>query len=96
MPSLPSKNKKLNGYNSMPKNNKRDKKSLFKSKRKKIIKTLHDSKTKKDRKIEKIEKILYERKEKDYYKPIKINNAFNDNYIEYQSNGNKDKILSVK
>ena len=25
-------------------------------------------------------------KPKDYYKPIKINSAFNNNYIEYQSN----------
>ena len=27
---------------------------------------------------------------------MKINNAFNNNYIEYQSNGDKGKALSVK
>ena len=72
------------------------KRAFLNQKEKKIIKTLHDSKIKRDRKMEKIEKVLYEQKEKDYYKPIKINNAFNDDYIEYQSNGNKDQILSVK
>ena len=40
-------------------------------------------------------RILYE-PEKDYYEPIKTINAFNNNCIEYESNGDKDKILSVK
>ena len=38
---------------------------------------------------------LYESK-KDYYKPIKTNSAFNNDYIEYESNGDKNKILSGK
>ena len=33
---------------------------------------------------------------KDYYKPIKTNDAFNSNYIEYESKGDKNKTLSVK
>ena len=33
--------------------------------------------------------------EEDYYEPIKINSAFNDNYIEYQ-NRDKDKTLSIE
>ena len=36
MPSRPTKNKKFNGYEGMSKGNKRGRKSLFKSKRKKI------------------------------------------------------------
>ena len=33
----------------------------------------------------------------DYYKPIKNkNSAFNGNYIEYESRGDKDKNLSPK
>ena len=32
----------------------------------------------------------------DYYKPIKTNNTFNDNYIEYKSNGDTDKNLSLE
>ena len=33
---------------------------------------------------------------RDYYKPIKTNEAFNRNYIEYESKGDKDKISSIK
>ena len=33
---------------------------------------------------------------KDYYKPIKTKSALNNNYIEYESNGNKVKNLSPK
>ena len=33
---------------------------------------------------------------KDYYKPIKTKSAFNGNYIEYESKGDKDKNLSPK
>ena len=33
---------------------------------------------------------------KDYYKPIKTNDAFNNDYIEYESKGDKNKTLSVK
>ena len=34
--------------------------------------------------------------EKDYYKPVKIGNAFDDNFIEYESNGDKDKMQSIE
>ena len=34
--------------------------------------------------------------DKDYYRPIKIKSAFNGNYIEYESKGDKDKNLSSK
>ena len=34
--------------------------------------------------------------DKDCFKPIKTKNAFNGNYIEYESNGDKDKHLSEK
>ena len=32
--------------------------------------------------------------DEDYYKPIITNGAFNDSYIQYESKGNKDKILT--
>ena len=38
---------------------------------------------------------LYE-PEEDYYEPQKIKIAFDDNYIEYESNGNKDKKLCIE
>ena len=34
-------------------------------------------------------KNLYDYIDQNYYKPIKINNAFNDDYMEYESNGDK-------
>ena len=30
---------------------------------------------------------------KDYYKPIRIGNVFSNNYVEYESNADKDKML---
>ena len=32
----------------------------------------------------------------DYYKPIEGNNTFDNNYIQYESKGDKDKILSIR
>ena len=34
--------------------------------------------------------------DEDYYKPIITKGAFNGNYIEYESNGDKDKIYHLK
>ena len=34
--------------------------------------------------------------DKDYYKPVRINNALNSNYVEYESIGDKDKALTFK
>ena len=39
---------------------------------------------------------LCSEKEEEYYRAIKRNGAFDDNYIEYQSKQNEDKILSIK
>ena len=38
---------------------------------------------------------MYESDKKDYYKPVRIGNAFSSNYIEYESNGDKDKTLFI-
>ena len=32
----------------------------------------------------------------DYYKPILVNSAFDNNYIQYESKGDKDKILTIR
>ena len=39
---------------------------------------------------------MYDNIDEDYYKLIRIGNAFSSNYIEYKSNGDKDKTLSTK
>ena len=33
--------------------------------------------------------------DKDYYKPVIVSTAFNNNYIEYESKDDKDKILTI-
>ena len=33
--------------------------------------------------------------DEDYYKPLITNSAFNNNYIQYESKGNKDRILTT-
>ena len=38
-------------------------------------------------------KTLFELDKEDDYKPVRTGNAFNRNYIEYESNGDKDKTL---
>ena len=37
-----------------------------------------------------------EKEEENYYKPVRLNNFQSNNYIEYKSNGDKNKILSVE
>ena len=41
-------------------------------------------------------KNLYDYIDEDHYKPIRINNAFENNYIEYDSNGDINKNLSIE
>ena len=38
----------------------------------------------------------YEKEEVNYYKPVIVNNFWNNNCIEYKSNSDKNKILSVE
>ena len=37
---------------------------------------------------------LFNEIDEDYYRPIRTKNAFNGNYFEYESKGDKDKNLS--
>ena len=36
------------------------------------------------------------KKNENHYKPVRVNNFCSNNYIEYKSNGDKNKILSVE
>ena len=40
-------------------------------------------------------KNFFENEEEDYYKPVRVNNFWSNNYIEYESNGDRNKTLSV-
>ena len=46
--------------------------------------------------IRDIENLFGEFNDEDHYKPIKTKDAFNNNYIEYKSRGDKNKNLSLK
>ena len=46
-------------------------------------------------KIKRNIRALYESQE-EYYEPKRIKSAFNDNYVEYEGNGDKDKSLSIE
>ena len=35
-------------------------------------------------------------KEENYYKPVRVNNFWSNNYIEYKSKGDRNKTLSVE
>ena len=39
---------------------------------------------------------MYGSNKKDYYKPIRTGNVFSSNYIEYESNGDKNKSLPIE
>ena len=96
-----AKNELINAI-SITKQTKNNKKNIFKSKRKEIKEILHDPIINRDEKIEEIKKNLGDprnnlfKQEEDRYKPVRIGNAFSSNYIEYKSNGDKGKILSLK
>ena len=50
----------------------------------------------KDRILRDITNIFEHEEEENYYKPAKVNNFWSNNYIEYESNGDINKTLSVE
>ena len=49
----------------------------------------------KDRIIRDIRSLFEQQEEKDYYKPKRVSNFWDNNYIEYESNGDKNRNLSL-
>ena len=41
-------------------------------------------------------KNLFEQEEENYYKPVRVRVFWSNNYIEYEGNSNRNKILSVE
>ena len=54
-----------------------------------------ETKSIKDRILRDI-KNLFEHEEENYYKLVTVNNFWSNNYIEYESNGDENKALSVE
>ena len=38
----------------------------------------------------------YEKEEENFYKPVRVNNFWSNNYTEYKSNGDKNRLLSAE
>ena len=56
-----------------------------------------ETKAIKDRILRDIKNLFeHEKEEENYYKPVRVSNFWSNNYIEYESNGDKNKTLSVK
>ena len=47
-------------------------------------------------KLRDIKNLFDHEEEENYYKLVRVNNFWNNNYIEYKSNDHIDKILSVE
>ena len=55
-----------------------------------------ETKAIKDRILRDIKSIFeHEKEEENNYKPVRANNVWSNNYIEYESNGDRNKTLSV-
>ena len=63
-------------------------------KKKKIEKKKQNERIIKDR-INRDIRTPFEQQEEDYYKPIRVSNFWHNNYIEYESNGDKNRNLSL-
>ena len=50
----------------------------------------------KDRILRDINNLFEHKEEENYYKPVRVSNFWSNNYIEYESNGDRNKALSVE
>ena len=78
---------------SKPKTQNQFEENMTKSIRK-LFKLKKENKAIKDRTIRDIKTLLEE--EDDYYKPTRLGDFWNNNYMEYESDSNENKNLSVK
>ena len=55
-----------------------------------------ETKAIKDRILKDIKNLFEHQEEKNCYKPVRVNNFWSNNYIAYESNSDRNKILSVE
>ena len=60
-----------------------------------LFKQEKETKAIKDRILSDI-KNLFEQEEENYYKPVRVNNVWSNNYIEYECDSDRNKTLSVE
>ena len=61
---------------------------------KNIFKLTKENEANKNRIIKDIRN-LFEHEEEGYYKPVRVRKSCSNNYIEYESNGERNKTISV-
>ena len=66
----------------------KDKRNLFRQEK--------ETKAIKDRIVRDIKNLFEHKEEADYFKPVRINNFWSNNYIEYESNCDRNKTLSAE
>ena len=54
-----------------------------------------ETKAIKDRMLRDIKNLFEHKEEENHYKPVRVSNVWRKNYIEYKSNGDRNKTLSV-
>ena len=55
-----------------------------------------ETKAIKDRILRDIKNLFEHEEEENYYKPVKVSNFWSNNYIEYKSNDDRNKTLSLE
>ena len=55
-----------------------------------------ETKAIKDRILRDIKDLFVQKEEENYYKPVRVRNVWSNSYIEYESNGDRNKTLSVE
>ena len=57
---------------------------------------LEKNKAIQDRILRDLRNLFENEEEENYYKPVRLSNVWSNNYIEYESNGDKNKALLVE
>ena len=63
---------------------------------KNIFRLEKETKAIKDRILRDTKNLFEHEEEENFYKPVRVSNFWSNNYIEYESNGDRNKTLSVK
>ena len=62
-----------------------------------LFRQAKETKAIKDRMLRDIKNLFeHEKEEENYYEPVRVSNFWSNNYIEYESNGDKNKTLSLE
>ena len=75
----------------------KERRNLFRIKKEtRKLRQEKETKAIKNRKLRDIKNLFeHEKEEKKYYKPVRVSTFWSNNYIEYKSNGDISKALSV-